>query len=69
MATPGRTWMNYLLIFIPCFINVFSLPFIVVGSITLLSKITQRESQGLTQGIRRSIVGIASILGPNWSGI
>lgn len=59
---------QYLLFMFPVFANVFSLPFIVLASISLLSKITSVHSQGLTQGIRRTIVGIACILGPNWAG-
>jgi hypothetical protein len=53
---------------LPVFGNVLSLPFIVIGSISLLSKITSPKSQGLTQGIRRTFVGLACILGPTWSG-
>lgn len=68
-ACPGdKTWLSYLLFAIPTFGNIFSLPFIVLASISLLSKITSPESQGLTQGIRRTVVGLACILGPNWSG-
>jgi ceroid-lipofuscinosis MFS transporter 7 len=48
--------------------TVFSLPLIVVSSISLLSKITSKHNQGLTQGIRRSCVDIACILGPIWTG-
>lgn len=59
---------DYALFMIPVFANVSSLPLIVLGSISLLSKLTSLETQGLTQGIRRTVVGIACILGPNWSG-
>ena len=59
---------DYVLFMIPVFANVSSLPLIVLGSISLLSKLTSMDSQGLTQGIRRTVVGIACILGPNWSG-
>ena len=48
--------------------TVFSLPLIVVSSISLLSKITSSTNQGLTQGIRRSFVDIACIIGPLWAG-
>lgn len=59
---------DYALFMLPVFANVSSLPLIVLGSISLLSKLTSLETQGLTQGIRRTVVGIACILGPNWSG-
>jgi hypothetical protein len=59
---------EYFLFMLPVFGNVFSLPLIVLSSISLLSKLTSIESQGLTQGLRRTIVGIACILGPDWSG-
>jgi hypothetical protein len=48
--------------------TVFSLPLIVVSSISLLSKITSVKNQGLTQGIRRTFVDIACIVGPLWAG-
>ena len=59
---------DYALFMLPVFGNVPSLPLIVLGSISLLSKITNIETQGLTQGIRRTVVGIACIMGPIWSG-
>lgn len=70
MAEPSKgNIQQYLLFIFPVFGNVFSLPFIVLASISLLSKITSVESQGLTQGIRRTVVGLACILGPNWGGV
>lgn len=60
---------NFVAFLAPCLLNVFSLPLIVLSSISLLSKVTSLHSQGMTQGIRRTIVGIANILGPLWSGI
>jgi hypothetical protein len=69
MAVPNRNLItDYILFIVPIFGNVFSLPFIVLGSISLLSKISSTANQGLTQGIRRTVVGIACILGPNWAG-
>lgn len=59
---------NYVEFLAPCFLNVFSLPLIVLSSISLLSKVTSLHTQGMTQGIRRTLVGIANILGPLWSG-
>ncbi len=60
--------IDYFLFAVPMFANVFSLPFIVLSSISLLSKITSAHSQGLTQGLRRTTVGVACILGPIWAG-
>ena len=42
--------INYIAFLAPCFLNVFSLPLIVLSSISLLSKITDLNSQGQTQG-------------------
>jgi hypothetical protein len=42
---------NYFAFLAPCFLNVFSLPLIVLSSISLLSKVTDLNSQGQTQGI------------------
>ncbi len=52
--------IGYVEFLVPCFFNVFSLPLIVLSSISLLSKVTSLESQGMTQGIRRSLVGIGN---------
>ena len=59
---------DYLLFTVPVFFNVFSLPFIVLSSISLLSKLTSSHMQGLTQGLRRTTVGFACIMGPIWAG-
>jgi len=70
-TTPNKPKVElkeYFLFMIPVFGNVFSLPLIVLSSISLLSKLTSSESQGLTQGLRRTVVGIACIIGPDWSG-
>ncbi|XP_031560106.1 major facilitator superfamily domain-containing protein 8-like [Actinia tenebrosa] len=47
---------------------VFGLPFFSVANISLLSKITDKRTQGLYQGIQRSVTGVATILGPLWGG-
>lgn len=68
-AVPGsKTIKDYLFFGIPVFFNVFSLPLIVLPTISLLSKVTDIKSQGLTQGLRSAFVGFAQILGPNWAG-
>ncbi|ELU07452.1 hypothetical protein CAPTEDRAFT_179683 [Capitella teleta] len=53
---------------IGCLVDVFGLPFLAVASTSLFSKITQPETQGLAQGIRRLFVGLGVILGPLWAG-
>ena len=69
IAVVGDTRITSILLFmLPVFGNVFSLPFIALGSISSLSKITSSHNQGQTQGIRRMIVGISTIIGPIWAG-
>ena len=69
MAVPNRNQLQDFLFFsIPVFFNVFSLPLIVLPSISLLSKVTNIHTQGLTQGIRSVFVGLAQIMGPIWAG-
>ncbi len=60
--------LSILLFMLPVFGNVFSLPLIALGSISALSKITSVHTQGQTQGIRRMMVGVSTILGPIWTG-
>lgn len=59
---------DYLLFSIPMFLNVFTLPLITIPSISLLSKVTNLKTQGLTQGLRSAFVSFGCILGPNWTG-
>lgn len=47
---------------------VFGLPFFSVANISLYSKITDEKTQGIAQGIQRSVTGVAMILGPLWGG-
>ncbi|KAL4220986.1 hypothetical protein ACF0H5_019251 [Mactra antiquata] len=49
-------------------LDMFALPFLVSASISLYSKITRKETQGLSMGLRRSVIGLATILGPLWAG-
>lgn len=67
-AVPSHRIKDILLFAIPAFIQVFSLPLIVLPTISLLSKVTSIKNQGFTQGLRSVFVGIAQILGPNWAG-
>ncbi|XP_018612586.2 major facilitator superfamily domain-containing protein 8-like [Scleropages formosus] len=50
------------------FLQVLGLPFVSVSLVSLFSKITAEKSQGFSQGIRRSVGGLATILGPIWAG-
>ncbi|TSK53802.1 Major facilitator superfamily domain-containing protein 8 [Bagarius yarrelli] len=50
------------------FLQVLGLPFIAVAQVSLFSKVTAEETQGFSQGIRRSVGGLATILGPLWAG-
>ncbi|KAM7443952.1 hypothetical protein ABFA07_007328 [Porites harrisoni] len=47
---------------------VFGLPFFSVANVSLYSKITDEKTQGIAQGIQRSVTGVAMILGPLWGG-
>uniref|UniRef100_U3FX61 Major facilitator superfamily domain-containing protein 8 n=1 Tax=Micrurus fulvius TaxID=8637 RepID=U3FX61_MICFL len=50
------------------FLQVLGLPFVAVSQVSLFSKITAERTQGFSQGLRRSVGGIATILGPLWAG-
>ncbi|XP_071018538.1 major facilitator superfamily domain-containing protein 8-like [Oncorhynchus clarkii lewisi] len=50
------------------FLQISGLPFVAVAQVCLFSKITSVKSQGLSQGVRRSVGGLATILGPLWGG-
>nr|XP_057929139.1 uncharacterized protein mfsd8l1 [Doryrhamphus excisus] len=50
------------------FLQVLGLPFVAVAQISLFSKVTSEETQGFSQGVRRSVGGLATILGPLWAG-
>uniref|UniRef100_A0A8B9L3B5 Major facilitator superfamily (MFS) profile domain-containing protein n=1 Tax=Astyanax mexicanus TaxID=7994 RepID=A0A8B9L3B5_ASTMX len=50
------------------FLQVLGLPFVAVAQVSLFSKITAEKTQGFSQGVRRSIGGLATILGPLWAG-
>ncbi|XP_077058572.1 major facilitator superfamily domain-containing protein 8 isoform X2 [Siphateles boraxobius] len=49
-------------------LQVLGLPFVAVAQVSLFSKITSQKTQGFSQGIRRSVGGLATILGPLWAG-
>lgn len=50
------------------FLQVLGLPFVAVAQVSLFSKVTSERTQGFSQGIRRSVGGLATILGPLWAG-
>ncbi|XP_021177182.2 uncharacterized protein mfsd8l1 [Fundulus heteroclitus] len=50
------------------FLQVIGLPFVAVAQVSLFSKVTSERSQGFSQGVRRSVGGLATILGPLWAG-
>ncbi|XP_068445925.1 major facilitator superfamily domain-containing protein 8 [Clinocottus analis] len=49
------------------FLQVLGLPFVAVAQVSLFSKITSEKTQGFSQGVRRSVGGLATILGPLWA--
>ncbi|KAL2097217.1 hypothetical protein ACEWY4_006424 [Coilia grayii] len=50
------------------FLQLLGLPFVAVSQVSLFSKVTAEKTQGFSQGVRRSIGGVATILGPLWAG-
>lgn len=50
-------------------LDVFSLPLIVVPTTSLFSQQTNADQQGIGQGIQRSIVNIATVIGPIYAGL
>lgn len=50
------------------FLQVAGLPFVAVAQVSLFSKVTSEKTQGFSQGVRRSVGGLATILGPLWAG-
>ncbi|XP_030631780.1 major facilitator superfamily domain-containing protein 8 [Chanos chanos] len=50
------------------FLQLLGLPFVAVSQVSLFSKVTSEKTQGFSQGIRRSVGGLATILGPLWAG-
>ena len=47
---------------------ILGLPCFLVGSTSLLSKLTSMRTQGTTQGIRRVVANLGIIMGPLWAG-
>ncbi|KAJ1087501.1 hypothetical protein NDU88_000670 [Pleurodeles waltl] len=69
MANPKGTYAILLTEFIVgVFLQVLGLPFVAVSQVSLFSKVTSEKTQGFSHGLRRSIGGVAMILGPLWAG-
>ncbi|KAK1879787.1 Major facilitator superfamily domain containing protein 8 [Dissostichus eleginoides] len=49
------------------FLQLLGLPFVAVSQVSLFSKVTAEKTQGFSQGVRRSVGGLATILGPLWA--
>ncbi|XP_077868849.1 uncharacterized protein LOC144359605, partial [Saccoglossus kowalevskii] len=56
-----------LILVIPVVVDVAGLPFLAAVVVSLYSKVTTDRTQGLSQGIRRVVDGIGTILGPLWA--
>ncbi|XP_060077590.1 uncharacterized protein LOC132557119 [Ylistrum balloti] len=67
-SDPDEPSANLPMFIIGMVLDMFALPFLVVCSISLYSKVTKKEHQGLSQGLRRIVVGSGTILGPLWTG-
>ncbi|CAL8281023.1 unnamed protein product [Lota lota] len=50
------------------FLQLLGLPFVAVSQVSLFSKVTAAKTQGFSQGVRQSVGGLATILGPLWAG-
>lgn len=66
-ATSETPWILWRFV-VGSFFCIFGLPFFMVTSAALYSKMLPISIQGFGQGIRRSILSVAAILGPLWAG-
>ncbi|XP_063965337.1 uncharacterized protein LOC129276773 [Lytechinus pictus] len=67
-SIPGDASKNLPTFIISCGIQVSGLAFLAVSIISLFSKVVPQKIQGFSQGIRRATGGLATIMGPLWSG-
>ncbi|XP_044148229.1 major facilitator superfamily domain-containing protein 8-like isoform X2 [Bufo gargarizans] len=68
LAKPKGTYGFLLAEFvIGVFLQVLGLPFVSVSQVSLFSKVTAEKTQGFNHGLRRSVGGVATILGPLWA--
>ncbi|XP_071818929.1 uncharacterized protein [Apostichopus japonicus] len=63
IKTRSINWIWLTMIFM---VQVAGLPFILIANVSLLSKLVPEEIQGFSQGVRRSIMGLGTIMGPLW---
>ncbi|XP_034039929.1 major facilitator superfamily domain-containing protein 8 [Thalassophryne amazonica] len=63
----GYVWELSVFI-IGVFLQLLGLPSVAVSQVSLFSKVTAEKTQGFSQGVRRSVGGLATILGPLWAG-
>uniref|UniRef100_A0A673J537 Si:ch211-38m6.6 n=1 Tax=Sinocyclocheilus rhinocerous TaxID=307959 RepID=A0A673J537_9TELE len=69
LANPQGGFAFELIVFIiGVFLQLLGLPFVAVSQVSLFSKVTAEKTQGFSQGVRRSVGGLATILGPLWAG-
>jgi ceroid-lipofuscinosis MFS transporter 7 len=66
--TPDTLQRNIGFFAVGMILDMMAMPFVAVCSISLYSKLTKKNTQGLSQGIRRSVVGISCIIAPLWAG-
>lgn len=50
------------------FLDMLALPFLFICSMSLYTKLLPKEIQGLSQGFRRTTVGLSTIIAPLWAG-
>ncbi|XP_055864547.1 uncharacterized protein LOC106067077 [Biomphalaria glabrata] len=65
-APPHNLIQNLPYFTIAVFLDILSLPFLLVCSTSLYSKLTRKETAGLSQGLRRGVVGLGTIIAPLW---
>lgn len=58
---------NTVIVVVGCALTIIGLPCFMVGSVSLLSKLTSMKMQGTTQGIRRVVTSLGTIMGPMWA--
>uniref|UniRef100_A0A673IY69 Si:ch211-38m6.6 n=1 Tax=Sinocyclocheilus rhinocerous TaxID=307959 RepID=A0A673IY69_9TELE len=68
LANPQGVCMCLIVFIIGVFLQLLGLPFVAVSQVSLFSKVTAEKTQGFSQGVRRSVGGLATILGPLWAG-
>jgi hypothetical protein len=59
---------NEILFIFGCLMVILGLPCFMVGSTSLLSKLTSMNNQGKTQAIRRVIANLGEVMGSLWAG-